>query len=269
MTTQLPELNVVEQKEVIFYEDTLTAVRASDGVIYVPVRPICEMLGVDWSAQRKRIARDPVLGPALQGMVVTTTPGGAQLTSCLPLDLISGFLFGMNASRVRPELSERLIRYQRECYKVLAEAFQEGRLTGEGDLESVLQSNSPAAQAYQMLVAMTRLARNQLLLETRLDEQSQRLDVIGTRLEQLENNLGSSNRTVSEAQASEISQAVKAVANELGKRSGRNEYGGVYGELYRRFGITSYKQLPAGRFQEALTFLNTWYQGLIDTTMPF
>lgn len=269
MTTQPPSLSVVEQKEVLFYEDTLTAVRASNGIIYVPVRPICDLLGVDWPAQRKRIARDPVLGPALQGMVVTTTPGGAQVTSCLPLDLISGFLFGMNASRVRPELSERLIRYQRECYKVLAEAFQEGRLTGEGDLESLLQRGSPAAQAYQMLIAMTRLARNQLLLESRLEEQSQRLDTIGARLEQIESVLGGSNRTVSEAQASEISQAVKAVANELGKRSGRNEYGGVYGELYRRFGITSYKQLPAGRFQEALGFLNNWYQGLVDSATLF
>ena len=31
-------------------------------------------------------------------------------------------------------------------------------------------------------------------------------------------------------QASQISQAVKAVAMELSKQSGRNEYGGVYGE---------------------------------------
>ena len=53
---------------------------------------------------------------------------------CLPLDYISGFLFGLNADRVKPELRERVLRYQRECYKVLAEAFQDGRLTTDSDV---------------------------------------------------------------------------------------------------------------------------------------
>ena len=30
---------------------------------------------------------------------------------------------------------------------------------------------------------------------------------------------------------------------EMSQQSGRNEYGGVYGELYRKFGITSYQQI--------------------------
>ena len=50
----------VEQKQVEFYGDTIIAVRAKEGAIYVPVRPICELMGLDWSSQRQRIARDPV-----------------------------------------------------------------------------------------------------------------------------------------------------------------------------------------------------------------
>jgi hypothetical protein len=50
----------------------------------------------------------------------------------------------------------------------------------------------------------------------------------------------SSDRFITAAQASRISQAVKAVAIALGKVSGRNEFDGVYGELYRRFEVTSY-----------------------------
>ena len=49
----------------------------------------------------------------------------------------------------------------------------------------------------------------------------------------------------------------------LGEESGRNEYGGVYGELYRKFSITSYKLLPANRFQEAMKFLTNWHQSLV------
>ena len=49
----------------------------------------------------------------------------------------------------------------------------------------------------------------------------------------------------------QISQAVKTVAMKLSKASGRNEYGGVYGELYRKFGITSYKQLPVAKIRRS------------------
>jgi hypothetical protein len=54
----------------------------------------------------------------------------------------------------------------------------------------------------------------------------------------------------------------------LGKQSGRNEYGAVYGELYRKFEITGYKQLPAGRFQEAMNWLNEWREST-EGMLPF
>jgi len=69
-------------------------------------------------------------------------------------------------------------------------------------------------------------------------------------------------------QASQISQAVKAVALALGQLTNRNEFGGVYGEFYRKFGITSYKALPAKKFDEALQFLTEWHQSLVGDA-PF
>ena len=99
------------------------------------------------------------------------------------------------------------------------------------------------------------------MLEARLDE-------YGERLERIESMLGNTGRYVTPDQASQISQAVKTVALKLGKQSGRNEYGAVYGELYRKFGITGYKQLPAGRFQEAMSWLNEWRES-IEGKLPF
>jgi hypothetical protein len=43
---------------------------------------------------------------------------------CLPLKYLDGWLFGVNANRVKPELRGRVIQYQRECYDILARAFQ-------------------------------------------------------------------------------------------------------------------------------------------------
>ncbi len=123
-------LEPIKEVTIDFYGDEIPAAlvvidEAGQQVVYVPVRPLVEYMGLSWSGQRERINRDPVLSTMAQGVRVTRTPeqGGSQVMLCLPLDYINGFLFGINANRVKPELRERLITYQRECYQVLAAAF--------------------------------------------------------------------------------------------------------------------------------------------------
>jgi hypothetical protein len=262
----------LEQKRVSFYDDEITAVFVQTGdrqTIYVPIRPICDFLGVAWTAQRQRILRDPVLSTELTPVIVTITGTGQRVESlCLPLDYLNGWLFGINATRVNPEIQDRLIRYQRECYKVLAEAFQEGRLTADPTLDELLQSDTEAVQAYKMLQALVKLARNQVLLEAQLESHASQLGSHAQRLDQIESTLTDTGRHVTPEQASQISQAVKAVALALGKQTKRNEFGAVYGELYRKFGITGYKLLPAYRFDEAIRFLTEWHQSLVGEA-PF
>jgi hypothetical protein len=250
----------VEQKTVAFYEDEVTAVRLNSGEVYVPIRPICDNLGVTLAGQRERINRDPVLAEEVTSVSVTLTQQAREMI-CLPLKFVPGWLFGINANRVKPEIRERLIRYQRECYDVLAEAFTEGRLTADPSFDALLASDSPAAMAYKMAQALQIMARQQLLLESRVDDHEGRLEAI-------EGQLGDPGRYISPDQAMQLSQAVKTVAMKLSKASGRNEYGGVYGELYRKFGITSYKQLPAAKFDEAMKWLNEWREG-IEGDLPF
>jgi plasmid stabilization system protein ParE len=213
-----------------------------------------------------------VLAEELTPVIVTIMGTGQRVeTLCLPLDYLSGWLFGINATRVNPEARERLIRYQKECYKVLAEAFQEGRLTADPTLDDLLRSDSDAVQAYKMLQALVKLARNQILLEAQLQTHTEQLVDHDQRLEDIEATLGDTGRLVTPDQASQISQAVKAVALALGKKSGRNEFGAIYGELYRRFGITGYKQLPASKFQQAMDWLTQWHGALSndEAGLPF
>ena len=63
----------IEQKQVVFYDDEITAVRLENGRIFIPVRPICEALGLDWSAQYRRINSDMILSDVLMPVVVTAT----------------------------------------------------------------------------------------------------------------------------------------------------------------------------------------------------
>lgn len=256
----------VEQREVLFYEDEVTAVLVDDEsgrTVYIPVRPICSHLGIAWDPQRRRILRDPVLNNVVKGVTVTVTPGGPQDMVCLPLKFLPGWLFGISSARVKGELQEKIVRYQRECYDVLAEAFKEGRLTGDPTFSELLKTDSPAVQAYKMIMAMAEMARQQVLLESKVDEHDRRIEA----LETLVSDTGA---FINKEQAMHLSQAVKTLALEIGKRTGKNEFQGVYGELYRRFRIPSYRELPAYQFNSAMKFLREWFASRIgDEDVPF
>ncbi len=96
----------------------------NDRGLFVALKPIVEGMGIDWSSQHKRLQRDPILS---EGMVIMTIPfgrGGAQEAVCLPLDLVHGWLFTVDASRIADDVTRaKVITYQRECYRVLADAF--------------------------------------------------------------------------------------------------------------------------------------------------
>ena len=249
-------LTTVEQKIVEFYDDELLAVRTKDGQIYVAIRQMCNALGIDYRSQLRRIQSDEdLLAGGYQRVVIMTTHRGRQRAGALRVDLVPVWLAGLDTARVREEVRDKLKEYKRNVARVLWEAFQEGRLTASPTFDELLEKDSPAVNAYKIALAVVELARNQILIESRLDEHE-------GRLEQIEATLGDPGSHVTPDQASQISQAVKAVAITLGKQTKKNEFGAVYGEMYRKFGITSYKLLPARRFQECMDWLTEWHASL-------
>ena len=89
---------------------------------YVAMKPIVENIGLQWEAQFKRIKRNDILNSAISMMEIPSN-GGEQQMICLPLDYLNGWLFGVDARRVKPEIRSRLLTYQRECFRVLNEHF--------------------------------------------------------------------------------------------------------------------------------------------------
>ena len=257
-------LAIIEQRDVEFYGDELTAVRAEDGHIYVSLAHLCDALGIDTQGQARRIKRQSVLLKGYSWVDILSTQPTPQRrrSQVLRVDLVPLFLTGISTNSITDEdRRQKLVRFQEEAAKVLWEAFQQGRLTADLDFDELLAQDSPEAQAYKMAQAVLQLARNQLMMRAQLSDHEQRLEAI-------ESHLGDTGRNVTPDQASQISQAVKTVALALGKKTGRNEFGAVYGELYRKFGITGYKMLPARRFDEAMKFLTDWHEDLVGK-IPF
>lgn len=121
-----------------FHGDELVAVEIN-GKPYVAVKPICEMIGLNWSGQFTRIKNDAILSKAVcQGQIPLVSNG--QESICLPLDMIHGWLFSVSEKSIKdPAIRERLILYKRECYAALYQHFH-----GKQQVPQVIDAPAPA-----------------------------------------------------------------------------------------------------------------------------
>lgn len=251
----------VAQKQVEFYGDELTAVVVDNNGrerIFVPIRPICDFWGVAWDPQRRRILRDPVLSKKIERVTLTVTDSYRTISRemiCLPLDYLNGWLFGITADRVKSEVRDRVIRYQEECYQVLADAFQKGAETAE-----MSPSTTALVQIRETALAVAKLADEQLALTTRLNKAGIVVAGHEKRIRILEQRIDPGN-PITDEQAAEVGQKVAALAMFLTERdNSKNHFQGIFSELHRQFKVTSYKLIPIGKYAAVLEFLDTWYE---------
>jgi len=119
--------NLTQLATVEFHGHALITLSHNREAYFAP-RPICQAIGLDWKSQYGRIRRNPVLSTCVV-MMTTQLPGDTQQREIvtLPLKLLNGWLFGIEAGRVKPELRDTILTYQRECYDALAAYWQQGR----------------------------------------------------------------------------------------------------------------------------------------------
>ncbi len=93
----------------------------SDGKQYVAITSIVDALGVSRARQREKITQEERW---THKCLPCQTPGGTQEMLCIPLRKLNGWLFSINPNKVRPDLKERVIQYQEECFEVLHDYWQ-------------------------------------------------------------------------------------------------------------------------------------------------
>ena len=122
-----------------FQGDTLFAFEQG-GTPFIAIGPICDALGINTRRQRERIKDDPILS---EGCTVAVLPsaGGPQDTFCLRLDLVHGWLFTIDESRVNEAARPRVVYYKRQCYAALFQHFYGSRSPGN---RSALTPLAPA-----------------------------------------------------------------------------------------------------------------------------
>jgi hypothetical protein len=255
------------EQVVEFYGDPIVVAMVGEQA-YVPLRSLTEFLGLTWPPQYQRIQRDEVLSRHSTLVEVTAADGKSYSTLCLELQYLPGWLFGIQVGRIKEELQEKLIRYREECFNVLWRAFQ----TTMPEPQSSSHFQSPLEQVRGLALAIATLAEQQMAMEgrvelvdikaatalARIDRAAEVVKALNRRLSAVETRI-SPGSFINDDQAQEVAGQVKALAELLtSQEGGKNHYQGVFAELYRRFGVSSYKLIRQEQYDAVLAFLEDW-----------
>lgn len=117
-----------------FHGDQLDVVK-DGGRLWVSLRRVCDALGIDTDSQRKKLAEKAWATCTVLSTVQVSTDGTAQErpTFCVDLDCLPMWLATIEPSRVGEHVREKLVRYQRDAAKVLADHFL-GRRGGDSEV---------------------------------------------------------------------------------------------------------------------------------------
>ena len=161
---------------ITFHQDTIFIVD-NDGEPMVPVKPIAENIGLNWSGQFTKLSDEKERWNCLD--IQTVAADGKQREMlCIPLRKINGWLMTISPSKVSPEIKDTLIAYQNECDEVLWNYWTEGTvlnhrlhphgnipvgmtLVDENYFESLLLTNKLQEKNSRLLEKLLEHAENQ------------------------------------------------------------------------------------------------------------
>jgi len=278
-------------RHVVIEGDDILAVRVNEGDIYLPLRSMCEALGVSYQGQVARIRRDEVLADGLHVLRVETG-GGAQSAQALHLECVPLWLAGLEPSRVREEIRPRLRVYKRWVRQKVWDAFAAElglpRTTAPASADPTALSLQQVAELGRALTAMAEqqlaFQQEQTQVHGILSHHEQRLTVQEGRMDRaaqvmsetirevkaLKSRLDPGN-VITDEQAAELQETIKAIAEELTRQSAgtgqqKNYYASLFSELHRRFRVSTYKNLTIEKYEQAMAWLQDYDNALGQTT---
>lgn len=110
-----------------FYQNTLLTAE-TNGQKYAAMKPIVEGMGLAWQSQQAKIRASKRFDDIV---IPLQTPGGIQEMVCIPMQKLNGWLFSVNSDKVKPEIKEKILRYQEECFVVLYDYWHKGAAVNE------------------------------------------------------------------------------------------------------------------------------------------
>lgn len=95
------------------------------GQKFVPIKPICEAIGVSIQSQIEKLESDDIISSVIRLCLTTGADGKEYKMKCIPLKYVLGWVFGISLKSVKEEIRGPLKLYKEKCYDVLFDYFTE------------------------------------------------------------------------------------------------------------------------------------------------
>ncbi len=265
----------VEQAVITFFDLPCLAIRAQNGSIYLAVRDLCDAIGVQLSAQLRRIRAHTQLQKGLRSFRVTTG-GGFQDQEFLHLQVTATWLLMINSARTSPSTQERLNYLQEYLVQEVYAAF--ARLTGLPehstsdieDLDDLRKVDTHLAALVEQQVRLQErqeaLESRQAGLETSQDKARDAWRELRTDLRELLSRVqaieSKQEGTITKAQRGYIYQLVMRWSEAEAERrhiTVGSARAACWGTLKAKYKLSRYEDLPLAKYADCVSFIKQAY----------
>ncbi len=228
-----------EPVEVEFHGQRVTALWDGNEA-WVVVKRICENLGVAPWNQIKKIQENKAYDNLYHAIMVQQ-PSGAKETFCIHLDALTLWLASIQPGRVKEEVRDKLIQYQRECMTVLTAHFfgktntpPSPSLDGS-TLGALLQQNAAlVANINNTSAILNQMYANMQAVEAKVGQVEKGLEAFRKERDDAKEDL----LAVPEAPKAPPERSLRSLINEVVRKYAAAKgmtYRDVWNKLYREF----------------------------------
>lgn len=113
----------MEANEIIKFNNKELITVDNGEKVFFAVKPVCDDIGLDADSAIRNIKNDEILGAEACIFNIQVGDNQGRNMVCLPIQLLNGWLFSIQSSKVKTEAQPKLMLYKKECYAVLENHF--------------------------------------------------------------------------------------------------------------------------------------------------
>lgn len=209
------------------FEGDVLEVASEAGQIWISVKRICEILGIDPKSQQEKLKKKPW---ATVGFIpLVAQDSRTRDVFCIHLDSLPMWLAGIELARVQGEVKSKLELYQRKCAQVLRDSFLKPQAL---ESHSVKESKEPLDLLIHQMQGLLVVAQELKQQEHRISSVEKAVLEIRTQQEEAQEDLLQLDR----AEQKPLEKTTRAKLNELVRTycyATRLSHSVVWNKLYR------------------------------------
>jgi len=255
----------IEQLPIPLFDGVVLAARTGDGQIHLSLRDLCATIGLDVASQRRRIRANESLHLTAIRVHIDRQ---FRTLDFLPLDELALWILTLQTTRIHPDRQGRISYIKQYLEASVRHAFTQ--LTGLPETSRQVEDLRELDRLDSALELLEQLGERQTTIETSQDrarlafrDLAELVRSVQTRVQALE---AQAKLRLSTTQRGTIYQLVQTWGNARVERQKDQRSGEAIRACWRlfnqRFGISTYTDLPAAQYNDAIQFIKEPYRSL-------